>query len=50
MRDVQVSVSCFLQGLEMLLLWCCAAAHTHLAVCISADERELRPARVRFDF
>lgn len=44
MRDRRTTVSRLLLGFVSLLLWCCAAATTHLAVCVSADERELRPA------
>jgi hypothetical protein len=44
MRDLRVTYSCLIQVLVLLLLWCSAAAHTHLSVCMQADERELRPA------
>lgn len=44
MRDRRATVSRLLVGFVLLLLWCSAAALTHFAVCVSADERELRPA------
>ncbi len=36
-------ILCLLRGFFLLRFWCRAAAHTHHAVCIQADERENVP-------